>query len=381
MLKNNKVLVVTDFFTPHWTGISKSISHLLSALKNKFQFTVITVKYNSNLSAFERLDGINIYREDFLFSFSRAKYSLKLLFRFINQIRRHNTVLINSPFTNVLPVALLAKIFGKKLIIFHQGDLILPASLFNRIIEVVFNFCTLLACGLANKVGTYTSDYARHSRVLKYFLYKFQPMIIPLQFSTGKSGESKKRNHSKLTKLRKENKILIGFAGRFVEEKGFDVLFKAIPTIVSQTKDVQFVFAGETKIDYEDFFNQQTAIYHQVKKHVTLLGLLSGQELVKFYQTIDLLVVPSRSECFGLVQAEAMLNKKPVVMSNVPGGRDLVDKTGFGLLFKVEDAVDLADNILLAIDTLSDFQKKYPQVKKYLDYERNAKQAAEFISC
>ena len=34
-----------------------------------------------------------------------------------------------------MPIAFLSKVFGKKLIIFHQGDLILPKRLINKLIE------------------------------------------------------------------------------------------------------------------------------------------------------------------------------------------------------------------------------------------------------
>ncbi len=57
----------------------------------------------------------------------------------------------------------------------------------------------------------------------------------------------------------------------------------------------------------------------------------------EIYADVDVILVPSRSESFCRVAAEAMLNGLPVVGSDLPAIRELVDD-GAGLLFPTDDA-------------------------------------------
>lgn len=376
MESKKRVLITSDFFYPHWTGISKSIYNLTQTLNNDFNFTVLTVRFDKKLYREEIIKNTRVIRCDYIFSFSRAKYSLSLISMFIKLLRMNDAVLINSPFTNILPITLLTKIFGKKLIIFHQGDLTLPKGLLNRIIEYVFDVSTHISFILADTIATYTRDYAVSSRLMKYHLSKFSPVFLPVMVE---NNNLKSETQILLKKINKKNKFLFGFAGRFVEEKGFDILYEAIPIVIKQIPNAHFIFAGETKMVYEHFFEKNANKLQTIKKHVTFLGLLKENNLSYFYQSIDFIVVPSRSDCFPLVQAEAMRCGKPAIVSDIPGARFLVQKTGFGLLFKKNDAQDLAKKIIRITSLKSQLTQNYHLVKKILDPYSNAQKFAKFI--
>lgn len=375
-----KILIVTDFFYPHWTGISKSIHYLTQALKDEFEFSVLTVKHDANLLDEELAGSVKIVRKPYLFKFSRARYSLSLLFEMLKMISKHDAVLINSPCANVLPVAVITKIFSKKLFIFHQGDLILPKGNINWLIERVFDVMSYVGFTLADKVASYTDDYLMNSRLLPLFKKKSHSVLIPLPFFKNQNSSKLKKTDitRKLAEI-KNGKVLIGFAGRFVEEKGFDILLEAISFFKRKRDDLQFVFAGATTIDYENFYEKNQTTINEVGNSLTFLGLLNDQELDEFYSALDLFVIPSRSECFGLVQAEAISHHLPVISSDVPGARDVVKKTNFGLLFKSENSKELAETLEKAIKELTQFQRNLPSVRKYFDYEKAKQQSREFL--
>lgn len=373
-----KILIISDYFYPHWTGISKSIYNLTLSLKDKFDFTVLTVRFKKSLKKHENLGGVNIIRCDYLFPLSRAKYSLSLIFAFLKIVKDYNVVFLNSPLSNIFPLSLITKIFGKKLFIFHQGDLILTKGIGNWVIERIFDISTFISFLLADKVSTYTKDYAVHSRVLKHFLKKFTPLIMPIVLSQ-QSNPMKDEIVKKLKELKKKKKILFGFGGRFVEEKGFDILFNAIPKVVKEIPQAHFIFAGETKISYEKtFYNLKKNILN-LKSHLTFLGLLNDSQLINFYRLIDFIVIPSRSDCFNLLQAEAMLCKKPSIVADIPGVSYLVKKSGFGFVFKRENADELAQKLVQATKIKEKLLTNYSKLLKILDYKNNVKEAERYF--
>ncbi len=368
--EKNKILIVSDYFHPHWTGISKSIYNLTRTLKNKFDFTVLTVRFKNNLKKEENLDGVRIIREDSLVSFSRLKYSFSMIFKFIALVKNYDLVFLNSPLSNILPLTLIAKIFNKKVIIFHQGDLILTSGIFNRIIEIIYFISTFFSFLLANKVSTYTTDYAYHSSVLKYFIKKFTPMIMPIVIRP-QYNKDQNKVIKKLIDLKNKKKIIFGFAGRFVEEKGFDILLEAMPKVIKDLPQSHFVFAGKKKIDYEKTFENLLPKIKKLKSHITFLGLLNDDQLASFYKMIDFIVVSSRSDCFPIVQAEAMSLKKPSIVSDIPGASYLVKNSNFGLIFKNKDPNDLAKKLIEATRLKDNFLKNYRKLLKILNPKKN----------
>jgi len=367
-----KILFLTDYYLPHWTGLSKSLNLMVRALEAKASCSVLTIKHQQNLKNIEKNSQHFIHRVNYWFSFSRAKFAPAILTKYFGLLKTNDLVVINSPFTFVLPATVLAKILGKKVFIFHQGDLILPAGFINKAIQLVFNVASFMAFSLADGLATYTNDYVVNSRLLKYFTHKAKNFIVPMPMT-----KTVNKSLDKITQLRKKHQLIIGLSGRFVEEKGFDLLFKAIPKLT--TKNIHFVFAGEKNMGYEDFFSQHQQLYNQVKKEITFLGLLAGDELERFYFSIDALVMPSRSDCFGLVQAEAAKYDKPVIVSNIVGGRDMVEVTNFGEIAETENPVSLAEKIDSFAKNKHSYKKYLPNVKKYFDYEKNSHQLCNWL--
>jgi len=369
-----KILLVTDFFYPHWTGIAKSVFSLTQVLQDTFAITVLTVRFDRKLGKYEKLDTVSIVRSDYLFSISRSKYSISILWDFLKQVRKTDVVFINSPSANIVFFSLFTKVFGKKLLIFHQGDLILPPGFKNKIIEKVFDFSCFISFLLADSVSSYTADYAHHSRVLQPFLKKFKPILLPVILQIKKSEEKL----VKIERLKQQKKIIFGFAGRFVEEKGFDILFRAIPEVLKKIPNVHFVIAGQ-EMSYENFFDKNKELFDQVKSNLTFLGLLNDTQLQEFYRDIDAIIVPSRSDCFNLVQAEAMLCGTPAIVSDIPGLRYLVTESGFGLIFKSESPDALVGAIISFEKEKLEIMKNKKILQELLDSKKIVKTVEEFI--
>ena len=370
-----KLLIIADYFYPHWTGISKSMVYLVKGLQDYFDIIILTVRTNSDSPRVEQFGKAQIIRENYQLVMSRSKHSFTLVYMFVKIAISQDVVFLNSPSSNILPIALLTKLFGKKLIIFHHGDLKLSHGSINRIIEFCFYICSYLSFMLADTICTYTTDYAESSILIKHFMTKFKQIILPIYLD--ESTKSKKFIE-KLKHIKKDHKIIFGFAGRFVEEKGFDILFDAIPRVIEREPEAHFVFAGETNMEYESFFESNLSKITHIKKHITFLGLLNNEELSSFYKAIDYIILPSRSDCFPLVQAEAMLNGVPSIASNIPGLRYLIKESGFGLFFERENPFDLASKII-DISKNKSMKENYKKVTGILDNKKNVKKIKNII--
>lgn len=353
-----KLLLTSEYFHPHWTGIAKAFLVLAKQLKKDgHEITILTTQFDSSLPRSDDFGGLSIIRSTPQFKISRTQYSFSALVDFFKLAYSCDQVIINSPHSNILFFTAIAKMLGKKVTIFHQGDLKLPRTtaplLQHMVIERVFDALTIPAFLLADKISTYTKDYAQYSRTMKFFLFKFFAYIPAATLPTSQSATRSKQT-------------LIGFAGRFVEEKGFDILYKAMNEVVREFPHAKFIFAGNTKMDYEPFYESQKKLFESQKKHVTYMGLLKEKKLADFYKSLDVFVVSSRSDCFPLTQMEAATSGVPIVCTNIPGARMLVKETGFGTIVTPNDPSALANGIIEVLKNREAYMKNQKKVIPFL---------------
>lgn len=157
--------------------------------------------------------------------------------------------------------------------------------------------------------------------------------------------ETKKYNCAKLKKY-DENAIVIGCVARIMPElKGQDVLLEAIKIVKKQHTKVIALFAGgvaeNQQSDYE--YLKKYVRDNSLEENVKFLGSLDN--IPEFLNKIDICVVPSRSEGFGLALVEAMAMGVPCVASNIAGPREIIKKTDLGMLFESNNSVDLASKL------------------------------------
>ena len=362
-MKKNKgsVLLVSEYFLPHWTGISQAFFYLTKNLQDQgFTTTVLTTQFDTKLPLKEEIRGVDIIRSPFQFQISRTHYSWRILIDFISLLPRYDWVVINSPNSNILFYSLLTKIYRKKLAIYHQGDLTLPrqtGNLFTHLImEKLFDILSIPSFLMADIISSYTRDYAEHSRVMRHNLKSFRAYIPSFTIQKGKPSPDFRK---KILTLKKKH-VLIGIAGRFVEEKGYDILLEAIDRIKKEVPSAHIVFAGKHKMDYEPYFDFHKKLIGAHKNDITFLGLLGPGDLSLFYSHLDVFVLSSRSDCFPVTQIEVVVHGIPIVVTNIPGARMLVKETGFGLLAKPEDADDVSEKIVEVLK----HKKKYIQAQK-----------------
>jgi glycosyltransferase involved in cell wall biosynthesis len=79
--------------------------------------------------------------------------------------------------------------------------------------------------------------------------------------------------------------------------------------------------------------------------------------MAEFFSSLDIFILPSLWEGFGLVILEAGLSGLPVIASRVDGIKEIITDNRDGLLFKPGDAEELADKIRFIIDNCGQANK------------------------
>jgi glycosyltransferase involved in cell wall biosynthesis len=316
--------------------IAKSIAEGLVARGH--QVTVLAARHQPSLARKEILNGVQILRLDPLLRISRGLLMPAFPVAAQRLIGNSDVVQIHTPLPESLLVASLCGRAGKPLLLTHQGDLVLPAGLANRAIQEAVTWMMKGAARRAAAVTTHNADYALNSSFLAPFTTKVTAIHPPVTLPAPQVDEAAAWRRG----LGLERKRVVGFAGRFVEEKGFDVLLAAVPHLAAAVPDVHLVYAGEPMV-YERFAERCRPLLRASRARLTTLGLIRDrQRLANFYALCDAFALPSRSECFGTTQVEAMLAGTPVVATDIPGGRDAVRTTGMGLLVEPESPRALA---------------------------------------
>jgi phosphatidylinositol alpha-mannosyltransferase len=143
------------------------------------------------------------------------------------------------------------------------------------------------------------------------------------------------------------------FVGRLEKRKGFRFLMRALPYVVESCPEVRLIVVGAFDKDDKEPFVRYARMHHL--SSVRFVGRVSPEELPRYYRTCDVFCAPSTGfESFGIVLLEAMAAGKPIVASNIPGYRSVLEHGREGLLVEPENEHALAQALtsLLADPTL-----------------------------
>jgi len=131
---------------------------------------------------------------------------------------------------------------------------------------------------------------------------------------------------------------IIGTMGSHTPQKGFENLVRAMTDLRRRYPDLKAMVLGDGPLRSS---LEQIADDEGVADAVTFTGYV--EDVYPFLAHFDVGVFPSRWEGFGLVVAEAMAAGVPVVASNIPAFREVVDDAG--VLVEPDNSGALADAV------------------------------------
>ncbi|MBI5356000.1 glycosyltransferase family 4 protein [Candidatus Collierbacteria bacterium] len=340
-----KILTTISYYRPHVSGLTICVQRLIEGLSKKdFQFTVLTSRHRKNLLISETENNVKIIRSPVLFTLGKVPLMPWYFFQAIREIKNNDLVWINLPQAEGLIVAATAKLFGKKIITTVHCLPLLPSGLNRILFQILFDWLNNTVIRFSDKAVYYTKDYAENTKGLLHNLSKSSYILPPVIMS----NEQKIMNNEK-----REQKFIIGFAGRIAEDKGLEYLLEALSILKSENKNVDLIIAGNMNaVGENSYIKKINNRLKEIKFKVNFSGEIDPENMFEFYRKIDLLVLPSvnRTEAFGMVQVEAMLAGVAVVASDLPGVRIPISLTGGGIIVKPRDAGALSKAISLYLE-------------------------------
>jgi len=341
-----RVLTALTYYYPHWTGLTAFAQRIAEGLAARgHEITVVTSWYSRDLPREEMHQGVRIVRVPAWFRLSRGQVMPGYPLAVWRLLQEHDVVQLHTPMLEAWLVGWLAHRAGRRVLMTHHGDLVMPESAWDQVVQRIVGRLLDRGAEEADRISIYTTDYVEHSGFLRPHASKVVPILPPVVFPRPNGDPIKWKRELGL-----DESPLVGFAGRFVHEKGFDYLLQAIPLVLKALPDAKFVFAGEHHVAYERFYESCRPLLEAYSDHLVMLGLIRDPaRLAQFYAMCDVFCLPSRTDCFASVQVEAMLSGTPVVATDIPGARQVVKLTGMGKLVAPRDPKALAEGIIAVI--------------------------------
>lgn len=138
---------------------------------------------------------------------------------------------------------------------------------------------------------------------------------------------------------RANNRKIFGFTGRLNPIKNIDLLLEVWKNLGDKTEGSELVIIGDGNPDYAD--QLKSFVADNNLDNVVFTGFLSGDVLHEKVRSLDYLILPSKSENFGMVVPEALICGVPVIASKGTPWRSLEDKKcGWWVDANVESLAD-----------------------------------------
>jgi glycosyltransferase involved in cell wall biosynthesis len=350
-MRNKKVGIITVPISI--SGITP-LSHLIEIVCSISDKTIL-ITGNDGYEYFksdERLDLIGISHKDYTTYIQRVFHYLALqitIAYWILKKRRDFDILIFFFGGDTLALPMLITYLLRK-----KGFLLVPGSSIKTLetqrdpLNMGLKVLHFISCLLAKKIILYSNCL-----IEEYDLKRWKNKILIahrhfIDFNT-----------FRITIPFSERSSRIGYIGRLGMEKGVQNFVQAIPIIIRNRGDISVFIGGEGQLKESIIASLQM---EKITTHVDLPGWISHDDLNKYLNQLQLLVVPSYTEGLPNIMLEAMACGTPVLATSVGAIPDVIREGETGFIMENNSPECIAENVIRALD--------YPDLEKVAENGR-----------
>ncbi len=376
-LKKN-ILLVTGVFPPGIGGMQQYYYHLCRTTGHRM--TVLAPIYGGD-EEFDRAQSYKVIRRRFLQA-EKIQISSwpRLLYHTLATIRTEKADVTIYGYILIGLIGLLLQLFFRRkyMVSVHGKDL-----LEFRRFWVLHGLCKII---LGRADGVLTNSRYTKRIVMDYGVDEQKIQVVypgvEAKFDRGEKDKELLGKHDLI------GKYVLLTVGRLVKRKGHDKVIEALPSIIKQVPQAQYVIVGDGP---ERDRLERLAVHNGVRDRVTFINNVNNTEhLLRYYQSADLFIMTSRLledkgdvEGFGIVYLEAASCGLPSVAGRTGGVAEAVLDQTTGLLvdptsiMAITTAVARLHNDPKLWESLS--QAGYQRVKSAFQYQQVVKKMDEFI--
>ena len=307
------ILQVTPYFYPHFGGVESHVMGLSETLiKLGHEVEVVTSRY-SRMPEIEKIKGIKVTR---LPQWANM-YNTPVVTGIQSFVRKSHADVVHvhspPPFTERF-AAKGAKESLKPLVITQHCDLELK-GLFGRVaVSLYQNALGKYPLEAADRVISTTESYATTSRSL----WDIDVSVVPNAVDTDRFRPENQGDFIR-DKFAGNDEPLALFVGRLVPHKGIGILIRAL----NYTENGKLLIVGDGP--YLNWLKRLTRKM-KLENRIVFVGPISDYWLPAYYAATDVVILPSTSrlEAFCIVGLEGMASCNPLILSDIPGVRDVI---------------------------------------------------------
>jgi glycosyltransferase involved in cell wall biosynthesis len=314
----------------------------IAALGHGFDFTVYYTDKGDQGRGWE-VHAIEGAKEVRLSTIVSIPWYGKLNTGLLKMVRANDVIIIGGfEQASYLVAALLARMLGKKVILLFDG--FSPARFDSEKFPVRWiKRVTVRLCHAFFANGTVGARYLRRFNAAPEAIFN-QYLSVPTgdidrTAAGGILTEDLRRRYDLPIKGR-----LAAFCGYMIQRKRLDLIVDAISRLPADARPT-LVVIGSGPL--------RSSIASQAAKlevDVRFVGFHNGAGLAQLYRAVDLLVLPSNDDPWGLVVNEAMAAHLPVIVSDACGcAEDLVVPNRNGFVFRNGNAEHLAECLRMVL--------------------------------
>jgi glycosyltransferase involved in cell wall biosynthesis len=257
----------------------------------------------------------------------------------------------------------ISRTYNIKIVLFAFGqDLqLLPMIL----AKIVAKKTIIRSDGRATLIISYKKYFENHSWIKRYFYkiieeinYRLVDVVLTeckymiLENNFQKYNSNVGSLFVDINKFKNEiptyhRKYDIGYIGRLSEGKGMMNFVKAIPEIIKERDDLEFLIGGDGELrnEIEKYLEDEN-----LNSKVKLAGWIPHDDLPKYLSYLKLLILPSYSEGLPNIVLESMACEVPVLATPVGGIPGVIKDGETGFIMENNSPECIAENVIKALN-------------------------------
>jgi glycosyltransferase involved in cell wall biosynthesis len=144
---------------------------------------------------------------------------------------------------------------------------------------------------------------------------------------------------------------VVGFIGRQHPSKGLVQLIRAMPRVWADQPDARLLIAGPSVTGTDLVDTALAELGEPGRRRVVRIDEFPESDKASLHDAMDVLVLPSKDESFGIVYLEAWMCGRPVIGANVGSTPSIIEHGVDGLLVDADDPGAIAAAIVRVVSS------------------------------